>query len=122
MTAIRDILVHVEDTDAAGERLRAAAALASRHDAALHGAFVRALDTLVLPMAPDPAAAAASLPVVTEERQREEERAHARFERIAAAGGVAATTWQGIEDLPDHAVARAARLVDLAVLGQPDHD
>ncbi|MBL8659073.1 MAG: universal stress protein [Rhodospirillales bacterium] len=111
--AIRDLLIHVDTTPAAGRRLDLAVALAARLEARLIG-FFAAADSHVQGL---------SSLTRQEHLLRVVANAEPSFHERAAAAGVAAE-WRSTVPRDDVGVARevihAARSVDLVVLGQFD--
>jgi nucleotide-binding universal stress UspA family protein len=120
--ALKDILVHLDTTEASRTRLRLVAALAAQHDAhltALHVVDV-ALPAMV---AGDPSGGAAALGALLD-RLREDAladaaRVEAEFRELLRREGLAGE-WRLIEGMTPHQVALNARYADLVVIGQED--
>ena len=113
--AIKDILVHVDNTPACPRRVELAARLAQRHEAHLIALFARAFG---------------NLPNLSSGHDREidkaREESQQRFEEMARANGLSAE-WRTAEcrsstDLVTDHVLVHARHVDLVVIGQHDED
>jgi nucleotide-binding universal stress UspA family protein len=115
MSALRSVLVHIDASARAEERLRAALALAHRHQAELTAMYAVSSIAAEYPfaMVGDPTATAALLDAEAEIRQR----ARATFDRVAA-DSQTRTTWIEVDVQPVRAVSSRARYADLVVLGQ----
>ena len=115
--ALKNILVHVDASERAGERVEIAAALAQSSDAHLTGLYV----------VPDPTTYLVDyVPARVFSEQIEEARAASKtaesaFLRIAESKGVRAE-WRSGEGRPSGIVARHARYADLAAVGKGDVD
>ena len=113
--AIKDILVHVDNTPACARRMALAVTLAQRHEAHLTALFARAFGNL-----PNLASGHAR------EVDRMRDEARARFDAAIASAGISAE-WRGVDckssaDLVTDHVLINARHVDLVILGQQDSD
>ncbi len=120
--ALKDILVHLDDSKACDGRVEAAIRLARSHDARLTGLYIIGAPSL-------PTFVDAQLPeeFIREEQQRLEdstEKAKARFVEAVDKAGLIADCRIDDESREPVALAfaRHARYVDLAVVGQPDPD
>ena len=116
--AYKDILVVVDDTPGAEERVNVALRLAARHQAHLIGLMVS--EVYVSPIA------AARIPtgLLDEYRSAVEEargRVREKFERLASADGFP-HEWHAAEGDPVMAVALSSRHADLTVIGQRSPD
>ncbi len=117
--ALKNILVHVDGSERAGERIRVAAELARPDDGHLTGVFVT-------PDTPIPTWAAVELPAdtleaVMEQARGEREAARARFLDIAGKAGVHAE-WRMATGSVSEVTALHARYADLAVVGKGSAD
>jgi nucleotide-binding universal stress UspA family protein len=120
--AIRDILLHLDESPRAGTRLAIACDLAARHAARL-----TALYTIALPTAPLPygspaglvdAAWIADMKKRWEQISREQSAKQLQiFEQRAAQHGLE-TEWRLVEDVASDAVTLHAQYADLAIVGQ----
>ncbi len=113
--AIKDILVHVIDSDAGASRVRTAVALASAHEAHLTGLY-----TLWIP--PMPTYVEVRVGEELMQRQRElyldrARKAEAFFNQCADAAGVR-TQWRRVEDDRARELALHARYCDLMITGR----
>jgi nucleotide-binding universal stress UspA family protein len=117
MSALRSLLVHVDASARAEERLRVALGLAREHRAELTAMYAVSSIAAEYPfaMVGDPTATAVLLDAEAEIRQR----ARASFDRVVAETGVGAT-WVEVDLQPERAVSRQARYADLLVLGQQE--
>jgi len=110
MTAIRSVLVHVDASARAEERLRVALRLGREHSAELTAMYAVSSIAAEYPfaMVGDPTATAVLLAAEAEIRQR----ARATFDRVVAESDARAT-WAEIDLQPERAVSRQARYADL---------
>ncbi len=117
MSALRSVLVHIDASARAEERLRVALGLAHDHQAELTAMYAVSSIAAEYPfaMVGDPTATTVLLDAEAELRRR----ARAGFDRVVADTGVAAT-WVEIDLQPERAVARQSRYADLLVLGQQE--
>lgn len=115
--SIRSLIVHVEPSDACDDRLRAAAALAERFDAAVVGLGAIAEE----PVLTSPYVAAnVDLSEALRGRIREDlEAARTRF-HASAAGRRPGAAWVQSIDYPARALALHARGADLVVASRPE--
>lgn len=114
----KTILVHAGPDRGAAERMRVAARLAVANGAHLVGSAPTGISRFLPPQA-----LAAGGPVLAQycaALRAEASAALARFERIAAAEGVASTEARLVEDDADAALALQARYCDLVVAGQTE--
>jgi len=113
--AIKDILVHVDNSKACAQRMEMAIRLAVRHEAHLVALFARAFGNL-------PNLSSGH----TREIDKQREESQARFEELARVNGVSAefrvAECQSTVDLVTDNVLINARHVDLVILGQHDED
>ncbi len=111
--AIKDILVHVDNTSACAQRLEIAMRLAQKHEAHLTALFARAFGNL-------PNLAIGHKREI--DKQREE--SQARFEAAAKAAGISGefrtADCRSSTDLVTDQLLVHARHVDLAIVGQHD--
>jgi nucleotide-binding universal stress UspA family protein len=117
----KTILVHVDQSRHAAQRMRIAADLALRHGAHLIGAAATGLSRFV--------AATGGInmqdPALTQHLnflRRQAESALARFEETVRAAGVPSWERQLVEDEPGGGISLLARYSDLVVLSQTDLD
>lgn len=126
--ALRDVLVHLEETRGEPARLALAVELARRSEGHLIGLFAVepiSFSALAAPGGPDFAAAEAFQEIQEQHRQarlKVGERLGARFKDAAFRAGVASSEWRVVEDDAASAVMLHARYADLAVIGQSDPD
>jgi len=111
------LMVAVDTGEAAARRVRLAADLARRFEAALTGVASRKLPSPG--PAPDLAAAQASYEAERAKLADELARARDMFQ-AAAAGGDIRTGWRQAEEGPEAFLVRQARGVDLVVVGRDD--
>ncbi|MBE7199177.1 MAG: universal stress protein, partial [Parafilimonas terrae] len=114
--SIASLMVAVDFGEAAARRVRLAADLARRFEAALTGVAARKLPSPG--PAPDLAAAQASYDV--QKAKLADELARARDMFQAGAGGDIRTGWRQAEEGPEAFLVRQARGVDLVVVGRDD--
>jgi nucleotide-binding universal stress UspA family protein len=117
--ALKDILVHVENSRQGRARLAAAVQLAARHDAHLIG-----LSALHLPDIPGYIRMQMNEEVLRQSRNAavtEAATAEAAFNEAVGRAGVKAE-WRCVEGNPLHVLGLHARYADLAVIGQRDVD
>ena len=110
---MKDILVHMDDSERCTQRLDLAIGLAKRFGARLTGLFAR--------MESHRPSAVAHRP--SETLVAAAEAARSRFDTATAAAGISARWWQLAHGESSHVVAETAfcaRFVDLVVLGQYD--
>ncbi|MCY3753747.1 MAG: universal stress protein [Alphaproteobacteria bacterium] len=117
--ALKNILVHVDASDRAGERIRIAAELAGPDDGHLTGVFVT-------PDPPFPTWMVAGMPAsaleaAIENTRSEGEAARGRFLDIAERAGVHAE-WRSASGSVARVTAQHARYADLAVVGKGSAD
>ncbi|MDQ1079977.1 universal stress protein [Pseudoroseomonas cervicalis] len=119
MAGLKDILLHLDSSEASAERLRLAAMLARRHEAHLTGLFVIDLPWPVF--AGDGAATAALSAAMRRARETAEvqaAQAEAAFRETLRREGLQGE-WRRPEGDTAAVVALHARYADLVVLGQP---
>jgi nucleotide-binding universal stress UspA family protein len=116
---IKDILVHVDSTEASRARLKLALDLARRFEAHVYGFHVVPEPTVRPYVAPS--AIGVAVGAYRHHAEHAVSRSRALFEEETA-GGPGTTNWQFVEgDVADR-LAERARLVDLLVLGQFDEE
>ena len=117
--AIRDILVHVDETPACRNRLAVATGLARRHEARLVGLYVGAVLDL------NPYIASFVGEQIREAHDRAaaeiEAKTRATFEKAVSGDGVAGE-WRAVTGSAEDALALHGRYADLVVVGQQDPD
>jgi nucleotide-binding universal stress UspA family protein len=118
--ALRDIVVHVDDSPRAAARVELACAIAARHGARLIGVFVTPLSPVFEPEVAE-RAFREFLASVTEREYAAAASAEAAFRRRADAAGLA-SDWRSLRGDPATLIAISARYADLAVLGQTPPD
>jgi nucleotide-binding universal stress UspA family protein len=125
--ALRDILVHLDETRGAAARLSLAAEIARRNDAHLAGLFAVepiSFSAMAAPGGPDFAAAEAFQEIQEQHRQARlasGEKLGARFKDEARRAGIVGE-WRVVESDAATAVTLHARYADLAIVGQDDPD
>jgi nucleotide-binding universal stress UspA family protein len=116
--SLAQVLVHLDASPAAAQRLEVARGIAQSHGAAVTALYAVTPALLVVPFAPE-----AGLSVATTLREIDDERresARAALVRSVAEPGVHAT-WAEVQDYPIvPAFSRQALYADLLVLGQHD--
>ncbi len=117
--AIRDILVHVDETPASQNRLAVAVDLARRHEARLVGLYVGA----VLDLSPYIASFVGEQIREAHDRAAAEIEARVResFEKAIGGDGVSGE-WRAVSGSAEDAIALHGRYADLVVVGQQDPD
>ncbi len=117
MSALRSLLVHLDASGRAEERLRVAIGLAREHGAELTAMYAVSSIAAEYPfaMVGDAATTATLLDAEAEIRKR----ARAGFDRVLAQTDARAT-WVEVDLQPELAVSRQARFADLLVLGQQE--
>jgi nucleotide-binding universal stress UspA family protein len=117
--AIKDILVHVDNSKACESRIRLACRMAQQGDAHLTGLYVvQRADIPLYVEAAIPVEILAQADVAFKERARQ---ARTQFEAIVGEHTVL-SEWRTSEDELTAALTDQTRYVDLAVLGQSDPD
>lgn len=114
---LKTILVHVDETAASEERIRAALMLAERHEGHVTGLHVMAPQDH-LPWA-DGYALELMLKEAADRARADAAVAEAQFSRLTA-GHAVVHEWRLVEGPVDKTVTRHARTVDLVVVGQID--
>ncbi len=117
-TTLTQLLVHLDASPQAAQRLEAACRIGQSHGAAVTGLYAVTPGFVALPFAPEvgPGVAAALRKIDDELRTR----ARAEFDRVLAKPGMQAT-WAEVGDDPIMGVfAQQALYADLLVLGQHD--
>jgi nucleotide-binding universal stress UspA family protein len=115
--ALKDLLVHVDNSKACAARVEAAIRLARSNQAHLSGVYV-------MPMITVPGYAEAQIPLEVIEAQRQAARAQAAeaeklFRSTTERAGIS-SEWRSAEDDFARAVTLHARYVDVVVMGQVD--
>lgn len=115
--ALKDLLVHVDNSKACAARVEAAIRLARSNQAHLSGVYV-------LPMITVPGYAEAQIPLEVIEAQRQAARTQAteaeKLFRSATDKAGISSEWRSVEDDFARALTLNARYVDVAVMGQVD--
>lgn len=116
--SLTQLLVHLDASPHASQRLEVARSIAQTHGAAVTALYAVTPALLVVPFAPEAGPSVAStLGQIDDERRAQ---ARAAFDRSPAVPGVHAA-WAEVEDYPIvPAVVRQALYADLLVLGQYD--
>lgn len=121
--ALKDILVHLDATEASQARLRLAADLARRHEAHLTGLFV--VDIMMPILSASDAASGAVLADLLERMRNdalaEAASAEATFREALRREGLAGE-WRCVEGAAPELVALHGRYADLVMLGQANPD
>ena len=120
--ALKDILVHLDGTEASASRLDIAAGLAQRHGAHLVGLFVAEIG-LPPGIIGDPGGGAAMVLIdqMRDSQLADGAKAEAAFQERVRRDGLSAE-WRMLEGMGTELVPLQARYADLAVLGQQDPD
>jgi len=117
--AIKDILVHLDNSKIAASRLDVAAGLAARHDAHLTGLHVD-----VVPQVPGFIQSQLPREAVEQQSARRKElaeKARAAFDAVAKAAGIESRAeWRSVEGRVAEMVNLHGRYADLVVLSQAD--
>ncbi len=117
--AIKDLVVHIDSSQAVDKRLEAAIGMAQTHDAHLTGVYVIPITEfpafLEVPSAYD------AVQKVRQYRVEEAEAAQSDFERATAQAGIRAE-WRCAEGDLAEKIAESARYADLVILGQHNPD
>jgi nucleotide-binding universal stress UspA family protein len=117
----KTILVYVDQTDRAVQRIDLAARLALQNDAHLVGTAMTGMPAFLLPAVGfDPAFAA--VPYAIEQLRAEADRALDVFESMARHAGVASFERRRVDEEAGWGVSRQARYCDLVVIGQTPPD
>lgn len=121
--ALKDILVHLDATEASANRLDIAVELAQRHGAHLVGLYV--LDVL-LPYGIAADASGAGVAMLYDEMRKVGLESvgpvEANFRERLRRDGIAGGEWRMVEGISGEIVPLHARYADLAILGQQDPD
>jgi len=118
--ALKDLLVHVDDSEGNSGRVDAAVRLAAAHEAHLTGLFVGS-DVNAMPVYTD-----AHIPgeVLEEQRRATRNRAEAAkaaFEKTATRAGVS-SEWRFVEGEVTRTLSLHGRYVDLVIIGQANRN
>jgi nucleotide-binding universal stress UspA family protein len=120
---LKDILLHLDGTEQARERLRVAADLARRHDAHLTALYV--IDITLPPMMAGDASGGVFLGELLVDMRRDAladaSKVEAEFRERLRVDGIAGE-WRQVEGFTAHLVARHGRYADLTIVGQADPD
>lgn len=116
--ALKDLLVHIDNSKASAGRVDAAVRLAAEHEAHLTGLYVLPGEAAV------PAFVEAQIPEDLLEEQRQAELARAgeaekAFNAAADRAGIS-SEWRCVEGAVDPTLSLHARYVDLVIIGQAD--
>lgn len=118
MYALKSIIVHLDGTGRAAERLVLARDLAHAHRAELRS--VLAIDRRFIPLPLPEAGELPTVPLLDEPDPRHLERAQAAYERHIGGGPLRPGLEVASEGSALAAMVRRARLTDLVVFGQPE--
>jgi nucleotide-binding universal stress UspA family protein len=118
----KTIMVHVDDSIHAAERIRIAAALAAEHGAHLTGVAATGVSRFAAVGSSGPGSEAGSLHAKAHEMRERARAALLAFEQQAAAAGVATFESALIDDEATGALESQARYADLLVVSQTDLD
>lgn len=117
----KTILVYVDQTDRASQRIALAAQLAVDYDAHLVGAAMTGMPAYLLPVGGfDPAYTA--VPFAIEQLRAEADRALDKFESLARHAGVNSFERRRLDEEAGWGVSMQARYCDLVVIGQTPPD
>ncbi|WP_179137056.1 universal stress protein [Candidatus Entotheonella palauensis] len=117
--AIKDLVVHVDSSQAVQKRLEAAIRIAQTHDAHLTGLYV--IPTTDFPAFMEVPSAFEAIQKVRQYRQQEAETSRAAFEEATHRAGVSAE-WRCAEGELTEKLGESARYSDLVILGQHNPD
>jgi len=117
--ALKDILVHVDNSKACRKRLETAVALASAHDAHLTGVYV--LQSLALPSYAEAEIGPEFRRAQQEAREQRAREAEELFNDVTRHGGAAAE-WRAAEGVTGHTLVQHGRYADVVIIGQPQAD
>lgn len=118
---LKTILVHVDESRSADERIAFASQLAIAHEAHLVGVTQTGIMRYVYGVAPDDGWLGDLTPLFEDMRAAAERRA-AHFEALAGQAGVTSFERRVGDEDPDFALASQAMYADLVVVGQSDPD
>lgn len=117
--AFKDLVVHIDSSQAVEKRLEAAIRLAQTHDAHLTGLYV--VPTTDFPAFMEVPSVFEAIQKVRQYREQEAETAQAAFEAAAKRAGISAE-WRCTEGELTEKLIESARYSDLAILGQYNPD
>lgn len=117
--ALKDLLVHIDSSQAAEKRLAAAIQLAQTHDAHLTGLYV--IPTTDFPAFMEVPSAFEAIQQVRAYREEQAEAAQTAFETATSRAGLSAE-WRFAEGDQIQRIAESARYADLVILGQHNPD
>ncbi|MEO6972604.1 MAG: universal stress protein [Rhodoferax sp.] len=117
-TSLTQLLVHLDPSPRAEQRLEVARKLGERHNAAVAALYAVTPSFMELPFAPALGAGAGAGMREIDDEQRD--RARAMFERAQASSGTPMSWADALDDPCIEAVAQQALYADLLVLGQHD--
>ncbi len=119
--AIKDLVVHIDSSQAVEKRLEAAIGMAQVHDAHLTGLYV--IPTTDFPAFMEVPSAFEAIEKVRQYRAQEAKTAQAAFEEATQRAGISAE-WRCAEGQLTEKLGESARYADLVILGQhnPDTD
>lgn len=116
--ALKDLLVHIDNSKAAAGRLDAAIRLATEHEAHLTGLYIQPSPNAV------PAFVETQIPQDVLEAQKKADRTHAEeaekaFKTAVERAGLS-TEWRSVKGALTPTLSLHARYVDLVIIGQAD--
>ncbi|ETW95785.1 MAG: hypothetical protein ETSY1_29200 [Candidatus Entotheonella factor] len=117
--AIKDLVVHIDSSQAVKNRLKAAIRIAQTHDAHLTGLYVT--PTTDFPAFMEVPSAYEAIQKVRQYRQQEVEAARVAFEDATNRAGMSAE-WRCAEGELTEKLGESARYADLVILGQHNPD
>lgn len=117
--AFKDLVVHIDSSQAVEKRLEAAVHMAQTHDAHLIGLYV--IPTTDFPAFMEVPSAFEAVQKVREYREQEAETAQEAFEEASKRAGISAE-WRCIAGELTEKISESARYADLVILGQHNPD
>ena len=117
--AFKDLVVHIDSSQAAAKRLEVAIGMAQAHDAHLTGLYVMPITDF--PAFMEVPSAFEAIQKVREYRLQEAETAQTAFEAATARAGISAE-WRCIEGELTEKLGESGRYADLVILGQHNPD
>jgi nucleotide-binding universal stress UspA family protein len=117
--ALKDLVIHIDSSQAAEKRLDAAIRLAQTHDAHLTGLYV--VPTTDFPAFMEVPSAFETIQKVRAYREQEAETARQAFESATQRAGISAE-WRCANGDLNEKISESARYADLVILGQHNPD
>ena len=117
--AFKDLLVHIDSSQAVAKRLEAAICVAQTHDAHLTGLHV--IPTTDFPAFMEVPSAFETIQKIREYREQQAETAQMAFEETTNRAGISAE-WRCTEGALIDKLGESARYADLVILGQHNPD